>query len=235
MTTLELIEHLRTEPARLRVRRSGAVLWSDEDRHTGAFTADPVGYALLALVPGTPAEPRARMLLCLLASWAGYDAATRDTLARVARVLTLGLPATLVVTVLLALRHRRANHKHVTRAAVRLLVEHPDAGRLAHTHRAVLVSIVEHALGKATARGCARALAGGDVDVDVRRALLRFAADPAVASERVRALYAPVPVEASAPEAVPPIDLDLEGERPETARRRRAHVPTILSPEGTVQ
>jgi hypothetical protein len=68
------------------------------------------------------------MLLCLLdASRAGMDASARRTVERVTRVLVLGLPAHTVGTVLLALRHRRANHKHVTRAAMRLLLEHAEA------------------------------------------------------------------------------------------------------------
>src|SRR5690348_13191526 len=114
--TVELIEHLQAHAQPLLVRRTGVVVFADEDRHVAAFEADPAGYALLALVPGVLAQQRARVLLRLLeASWAGLAEPTRETLARVARVLTLGLDAPLVATVLLALRRRRANHKHVTR------------------------------------------------------------------------------------------------------------------------
>jgi hypothetical protein len=216
MTSLELIEHLQTNAQPLLVRRTGVVVFADEDRHVAAFEADPTGYALLALVPGVLPQQRARVLLRLLeASWTGLPEPTRDTLARVVRVLTLGLEGPLVATVLLALRHRRANHKHVTRAAVRLLVEHPGAASLVRTHRAVLASVVEHALGKATARGCVRALAGEAVRTDPRRALLRFAPDPALAAVRIQLLYSrSVPTEF--PDAAPPVDLDLLGERPAT-------------------
>src|SRR5262245_22289302 len=211
--TLELSEHLQTRTEPLRVRRSGVVVWTDEDRHVAAFEADPVGYALRALVPGVRAQQRARILLRLLgASWAGFDEPSRATLGRVARVLTLGLDGALVATVLLALRHQRANHKHVTRAGLRLLFEHRDAATLVRTHRAVLADVVEHALGKATARGCARALAGGATDVDLRRALLRFTATPA--TDRMRALYEPTDMATAEPAA--PFDLDLRAERPAT-------------------
>src|ERR687889_324972 len=73
-----------------------------------------------------------------------------------------GLPAPTVGTVLLALRHRRANHKHVTRAALRLLLEHAEAAQFVRTHRRMAVSIVEHAVGKATARGVVRSLRTGE-------------------------------------------------------------------------
>jgi hypothetical protein len=209
--TLELIEHLQTRTEPLLVRRSGVVVWTDEERHVAAFEADPVGYALRALVPGVQAQQRARILLRLLdASWAGFDEPTRETLGRVARVLTLGLDGGLVAKVLLALRHRRANHKHVTRAGLRLLFEHRDAATLVRTHRAVLTSVVEHALGKATARGCARALAGEAANVDVQRALLRFT----TTTDHLRALYdrtAEV-----APTEPTKFDLDLDGARPDT-------------------
>ena len=213
--TLELFQHLQTRVEPLTVRRTGAVSWADEDRHTAAFQADPAGYALLALMPRVSAQHRARILLRLLdASWAAFPDPTRDTVGRVVRLLTLGLPGTDVATVLLALRHRRANHKHVTRATLRLLCEHPHAATLVGTHRSVLTALVEHALGKSTARGCARALAaGGAGAAGVRRAALRFAADPAVAAERILALYAPRTAAGTGP-AAPLVDLDLDGERP---------------------
>src|SRR5215467_3237490 len=136
-----MISHLQRVDEPLVVSRRGVVGWSDEDTHQAAFTTDPVGYALLALVPGVHAWSRARILLRLLdASWVGLDDASRSVLDRVARVLVLGLPATHVTTVLLALRHRRSNHKHVTRAALRLVVEHPQVEPLLVTHRRILVA-----------------------------------------------------------------------------------------------
>src|SRR4029078_7492990 len=175
----------------------------DEERHTSAFAADPVGYALLALLPGVAPEQRARVLLRILdASWAGLAADDRAALTRVARVLTLGLPATEGVPVMLALRTRRPNHKHVTRAFLWLLLEHPQAAALVRTHRAVLAACFEHALGKDTARGCGKALMGGVPTVDLPRSLLRFAPDPTVAATRIRALYTPTSSDSTVEEAV---------------------------------
>ena len=212
----DVVTHLQTPAEPLRIRRSGALSWPDEARHTSAFAADPVGYALLALLPGVAPEQRARVLLRILdASWAGLAADDRAILSRVARVLTLGLPATACVPVMLALRHRRANHKHVTRAFLWLLLEHPQAAALVRTHRAVLAACFEHALGKDTARGCAKALMGGVATVDLTRALLRFAPDPTVAATRIRALYTPTSSEASVEAAVrEPLNLDLDAGRP---------------------
>ena len=132
----ELIAQLTTTGAPLAVSRAGRVTGPAGAPHTAAFTPDPAGYALLALLPGVTGEQRARMLLQLLApSRTGWDADTRHTVDRVVRLLVLGLPARTVATVLLALRHQRANRKHVTRAALRLLFEHAEAGTLVRAHR----------------------------------------------------------------------------------------------------
>ncbi|MGK5559308.1 hypothetical protein ACSNOI_47705, partial [Actinomadura kijaniata] len=105
--------------------------WDDADLHRAAQASDPEGYALLALAPGVAPWQRARVLLqTLAASQAGLDDPTRATLARLAHVLTLALPPAQVITVLLALRRLRANHKHTTRAILRFVLEHPDADAL---------------------------------------------------------------------------------------------------------
>ncbi|GIJ69822.1 hypothetical protein [Virgisporangium ochraceum] len=215
----ELIAQLTAELAAsdepLRVSRSGRITGpAGADAHDAAYAADAEAYALLALVPGTSVEQRAGILLRLLgASRTGMSAQTRRTVERVTRVLVLGLPAHTVGTVLLALRHRRANHKHVTRAALRLLTEHAEAATFVRTHRRMAVSIVEHALGKATARGVARALRTGEVVADVRRSFLRFVSDPALATQRLLEVYAEARVDEVAV-GVQRLDLDLDGERP---------------------
>jgi hypothetical protein len=159
-----LLAHLEWSGAPLFVPRAEAapVRWDDEDWHARAYGRDPERYALLALAPGVSTGQRGRVLLrLLLESWAGLDEGVRATLARVVRVLVTALPATDITTVLLALRRRRANHKHVTRATLRFLTEHPDIDRVAATHRRVLLDVLEHAVGKATARGAVRALVHG--------------------------------------------------------------------------
>ncbi|WUI03357.1 hypothetical protein OHR68_16595 [Spirillospora sp. NBC_00431] len=195
MDTPTLLAHLETHDTALTLPRGGALRWDDADLHRAAHAHDAEGYALLGLAPGVRPWQRARVLLQILAaSQAGLDAPARATAARVARVLTLGLPPAHVITVLLALRRLRANHKHTTRAVLRFVLEHPDADALIAARRPALLDCFEHALGTATARGCARRIAAGDTASDyLRRRLLRFLTAPAAGSAavpaRVRALY----------------------------------------------
>ncbi|MFI0352013.1 hypothetical protein [Actinomadura sp. 9N407] len=195
MDTPTLLGHLEAGTGPLALPRGGTLCWDDADLHRAAYTDDPEGYALLGLAPGVAPWQRARVLLQVLAaSQAGLDDATRATLAATARALTLALPPGHVVTVLLGLRRLRANHKHTTRAALRFILEHPDADTLIAARRPALVDCFEHALGKATARGCARRIAEGDTGSDyLQRRLLRFLTAPHAALPRVRALYEPVP------------------------------------------
>ncbi|MFI7700281.1 hypothetical protein [Nonomuraea sp. NPDC049480] len=209
METAPLLTHFRTHDAPLTLSRGGDLTWDDAELHRSAQQSDAEGYALLALVPGVLPWQRARVLLrTLAASQDGLDDRTRVTLAKTARALMFGLPAGHVITALLALRRMRANHKHVTRAVLAFVLEHPEAGALIEARRPALVDCFEHALGKATARGCARLIREGDTEsAYVRRHLLRFVGDPGAAVERVRALYAPGTYGAVAPGEVPaPLD-----------------------------
>lgn len=189
--------------------RGGGPVWDDAELHRSAQRSDPEGYALLALVPGVLPWQRARVLLQTLAtSQDGLGERTRVTLAKVTRALMFGLPPAQAVTALLAVRRLRANHKHTTRAAVAFVLEHPEADALIEARRPALVDCFEHALGKATARGCARLIAEGDTGSEhLRTSLLRFTSDPATAIARVRALYAPGTYGATAPQE-PPVPLD---------------------------
>lgn len=193
MDTPTLLAHLHHHDTALTLPRGAHLRWDDADLHRAAHTGDPEGYALLGLAPGVRPWQRARVLLQILAaSQAGLDDRARAVQARVARVLTLGLPPAHVITVLLALRRLRANHKHTTRAALRFVLEHPAADALIAARRPALRDCFEHALGTATARGCAGRIAGGDTASDyLQRRLLRFLTDPAAAPDRVRALYDP--------------------------------------------
>ncbi|MDG6101515.1 hypothetical protein Daura_39370 [Dactylosporangium aurantiacum] len=211
--TVPFARHLQQHTTGLRVLRAGAVVWDDEAVHAEAYAADPQRYALSALTPGVPAPQRARVLLqLLLASRAGFGDAARDTLARVTRVLALGLAPADVLTVLLAVRRRRANHRHVTRTVLTVLLEHPHAAQLVRARRAVAQDCLEHALGRATARACAAALRRGErPHPDRLRSVLR----PGNAA-LVPALYRHH--DGTALVALPPAggDLDLTGPRPAT-------------------
>ncbi|WP_433323269.1 hypothetical protein [Spirillospora sp. CA-294931] len=220
MDTPTLLAHLETDCAPLTLPRGGTLCWDDADLHRAAHAADPEGYALLGLAPGVRPWQRARVLLQVLAaSQAGLDDQARATLARVSRALSLALPPAHVVTVLLGLRRLRANHKHTTRAVLRFVLEHPDADALIAARRPVLVDCFEHALGKATARGCARRIAEGDTGSDyLQRRLLRFLTAPERAPARVAALYAPAHPGAEPPHE-PALHLDDASE----------HTPTVTA------
>ncbi|WP_141575582.1 hypothetical protein [Actinomadura sp. WMMA1423] len=193
MDTPTLLAHLHHHDTALSLPRGACLRWDDADLHRAAHTGDPEHYALLGLAPGVRPWQRARVLLQVLAaSQAGLDEPARAVQARVSRVLTLALPPAHVITVLLALRRLRANHKHTTRTALRFVLEHPAADALIAARRPALRDCFEHALGAATARGCARRIAGGDTASDyLQRRLLRFLTDPAAAPARVQALYHP--------------------------------------------
>src|SRR5262245_5808234 len=123
MDTPTVLTHLEGCADPLTLPRGGELVWDDAALHRAAYQDDPERYALLALAPGVHTWQRARVLLQTLGtSQAGLDDETRRTLARVAGVLTLGLPPAQVVTVLLALRRLRANHKHTTRTALRFIL-----------------------------------------------------------------------------------------------------------------
>jgi hypothetical protein len=208
--TVQFVRHLQTHDTSLRVPRAGAVAWDDEAVHDEAHAADPQRYALSALTPGVLATQRARTLLrLLLASRAGLDGAARDTLARVTRVLALGLAPADVLTVLLAVRRRRANHRHVTRTVLTVLLEHPHAGQIVAARRGLAQDCFEHALGRATARAGVDALRRGERP---HHALLRSG----TAAQRVPALYRHA--DGTGLLALPPAagDLDLTTQRPET-------------------
>jgi hypothetical protein len=191
MDTPTLLAHLETHDTPLTLPRGATLRWDDAGLHRAAHSGDAEGYALLALAPGVRPWQRARVLLQILAaSQAGLGEPARGVQARVARVLTLGLPPAHVITVLLALRRLRANHKHTTRTVLRFVLEHPGADALIAARRPALLDCFEHALGTATARGCARRIDAGDTGSDyLRRRLLRFLTDPAAAPARVQALY----------------------------------------------
>ncbi|MFE9099572.1 hypothetical protein [Actinomadura geliboluensis] len=234
MDTPTLLAHLRRHGAPLTLPPGAALRWDDAELHRAAHARDAERYALLGLAPGAAPWQRARVLLQVLAaSQAGLGDGARAVQARAARILCLGLPPAHVVTVLLALRRLRANHKHTTRAALRFVLEHPGADALIAARRAALRDCFEHALGAAAARGCARRIAAGDTGSDyLRRRLLRFLTDPAAAPARVQALYRPddpaARTAAGALPGEPALPLDRPADRPAALPRFAGTVALVL-------
>jgi hypothetical protein len=221
-----LLSHFELGGEPLTVPRGRMPEWADAAFHESAFDRDPELYALLALAPGVSQAQRTRALLCLLGRpRAEMSAEVRATLDRTVSVLLVGLAPDRVITALLGLRRGRVNNKHVTRAVVEFVLDHPAADAVIRARRPALVDCLEHAVGKATARGCARRIAEGDTtSAYVRRSLLRFSREPESAARRVLDLFrlgtdgTARATELAAPLETPvsaPLDLDYD-DRPTT-------------------
>jgi hypothetical protein len=186
------LRHLGDDDSPFLMRRTDAApLWDDQARHDAAYRHDPELYALCSLAERARPGQQARGLFQLLArSRAGLSAEVRRTLDRAAAQLLVTLEPDRVLTVFLALRRTRANHKHTRRTILLYLLNHPRLEEIARGRRPACVDCLEHALGKNTARACARLLAaGGAADAYVRRHLLRFADDPVRAGNAILYLY----------------------------------------------
>ncbi|HMA36350.1 MAG TPA: VWA domain-containing protein [Chloroflexia bacterium] len=185
------LEHLRAEDTPFTLRRSGAPVWADEAAHRAFYQGDPELYALAALVTGTPESQRLRILYQVLErSRTDLAAGERATLGRVTRLLLAVLPADQVLTVFLALRRARANHKHTAHAILGYILNHPQMEDLVRRRRPTVMDCLEHALGKNVARGAIRRLIETPDDrAYVQRTMLRFAHDPERGQAILPALY----------------------------------------------
>jgi hypothetical protein len=189
---IDFLQHLRREDAPFVQRRTApAPEWADEPLHERVFRQDPELYALCGLAADARPAQQERVLFQLLAqSWAGLAADVRRTLERVVAQLLASLESDRVLTVFLALRRVRANHKHAARAVLRYLLNHPRLEDLAGRRRPTFADCLEHALGMDVARACGRLLAAdGPADAYARRHLLRFARDPGRARAAVAFLF----------------------------------------------
>jgi hypothetical protein len=176
-------------------RTTPAPQWDDEALHRASFRRDPELYALCGLALKVSPAQQARVLFQILGqSRVGLSAEVSRTLERVARQLLTALDARQVLTVFLALRRTRANHKHTARTILRYLLNHPALEELARQRRPTLADCLEHALGKNVARACARFLAEGNGNEPyVQSHLLRLAEDPARVAAVVPFLFGKAP------------------------------------------
>ncbi|MBD1945543.1 VWA domain-containing protein [Coleofasciculus sp. FACHB-712] len=178
---LNIIVHLRScnEPFLLRYNGQPP-RWSDESLHREAYEQNPELYALLALITHVTKGQRLRILFQLLQrSRVGMSKEVRQTSDRVINFLLAILHPDQVLTVFLALRRVRANHKHTARAILQYILNHPQFEDMALRRRPAVVDAIEHALGKNVARGSVKKLSDATVDKsDLRRYLLRYAHHP---------------------------------------------------------
>jgi hypothetical protein len=186
------LRHLGNELSPFVVRRAAvAPQWIDQVQHETAYRHDPELYALCGVADRVRPEQQVRCLFQLLAqSRVDLPAEVRSSLDRVAAYLLTTLEPDQVLTVFLALRRARCNHKHTRRFVLRYLLNHPSLEELARQRRPACVDCLEHALAKNVARACVRLLSRGDrTGRYVQRHLLRFADNTERAAEVVLFLY----------------------------------------------
>src|SRR5205085_1518080 len=124
------------------------------------------------------------LYLLLETSQAKLSIETRQTLRRVTDFLLAVVHPDQVLTVFLALRHYRVNHKHTRRAILNYLLNHPQLEDLALRRRSAVVDSLEHALGRNVARGAVKELSASEQTRYAERQLLRFSRQP----EQVQAI-----------------------------------------------
>jgi hypothetical protein len=180
-TLTNFLQHLRTENKPFILRRDIAPPeWSDEALHRSNYDQNPELYALLGVAKTVQPWQRVRILFQLLQrSRASISNEIRCTLERVTDLLLAVLHPDQVLTVFLALRRVRANHKHTTRAILKYILNHPHFEDMVSSRRPTLVDCLEHALGKNVARACAKMLSEEVAanETYLRRNLLRFVRD----------------------------------------------------------
>lgn len=186
-TLTNFLQHLSTENKPFILRRDIAPPeWSDEVLHRYNYDQNPELYALLGVLETIQPWQRVRILFQLLQrSRATISNEVRCTFERVTDLLLAVLHPDQVLTVFLALRRVRANHKHTSRAILSYIFNHPYLEDLALKRRPAVVDAIEHALGKDVARACAKIICESVSDeIYLRRNLLRFVEN----LQRVRAI-----------------------------------------------
>ena len=190
---------------------------------------DPELYAISAVAEKIRVWQQVRVLFQLLRqSRAGASEEIRETLDRVTAYLLTVLHADQVLTVFLAVRRVRANHKHTRKAILKYVLDHPRIEDMAVRRRASVVDCLEHALGRNTARACAKMILDTQgTSASLRRNLLRFASNPERARAMMRLLYggAGHPVMKGSPYTVLHKDYDQE----ETSGPNRRRPKTITA------
>ncbi|MEM7714774.1 MAG: VWA domain-containing protein [Cyanobacteria bacterium P01_A01_bin.68] len=159
--------------------------WDDEALHQEAYNYNPELYALFSLIETVTAEQRLRILFQILkASRKGFSHNLRLTLESITNFLLKILHPDKVLTVFLALKRVRANHKHTTRAILKYIFEHSQSLDMLVCRRPAVVDCLEHALGKNVARGCAKIVSTNGDETYLNQNLFRFVND----RERVKSI-----------------------------------------------
>ena len=175
----QFLEHLSLQNQPFVLRHNGKIPeWDDEALHQQAYNYNPELYALFSTIETVTPEQRLCILFQLLrTSRKKFSVNLRLTLESVTNFLLTILHPDKVLTVFLALKRVRANHKHTTRAILKYIFEHPQSLDMVTYRRPAVVDCLEHALGKNVARGCAKIVSLGGDETYLRQNLLRFVND----------------------------------------------------------
>lgn len=151
--------------------------WEDAFWHESVYRENPELYGLMALRERVQPWQQVRILFQLLRSSRDQmSLTTRGLLKRITDYLQAILEPDQVVTVFLALRRERANHKHTRKAILNYILNHPQLEDLAIARRPAVADCLEHAMGKTVARQCARMLGSSTADEKyLHRHLWKFA------------------------------------------------------------
>jgi hypothetical protein len=165
--------------------------WDDVFLHQSIYQQNPEFYALLALINKIQAWQQVKILFQLLqSSRAGMSPDSRRILERVTAFLLAIIPVDRVLKVFLALRRVRANHKHVTKAILNYILNHPQLEAMAIDRRPTIADCLEHALGKNVVRACVKMLASGNSDEKyLQQNLFKFARDRELVRQILPLLY----------------------------------------------
>ena len=208
-----MLSHVRTcsEPLVLH-RDAQPARWTDEAQHRAAFASDPEFYALLAFVEGIQPWQQARILFLLLTeSRRAFSPVLCASYERITLFLLATLPTATALTVFLAARRARANHRHTARAIVSYLLQHPDIESLACARPNAIRDCLEHAMGKSRARYVGHFAPRAGQNAPLPALLRRYGGTEAQVRRLLAALYfgtvaqdakrPPAPVPAFAPDA----------------------------------
>ena len=189
---LTLLQHLRTDNSPFILRRDRhPPKWQDAPLHQSAYEGNPQLYALLALIKTVQPWQKVRILFQLLqTSRNGMSQENRRLLDRVVAFLLAILHPDRILTVFLALKRVRANHKHSVRTILHYILNHPHSQDMAICRRPAVVDCLEHAMGKNVARACGKMLSSATAEEQyLRRHLLRLARTPESAKQIFPLLY----------------------------------------------
>ena len=185
------INHLSLQSQPFVLRHNGKPPeWDDKTLHQEAYNYNPELYALFSVIETVTPEQRLRILFQLLkASRKGFSHNLRLTLESTTNFLLTILHPDKVLTVFLALKRVRANHKHTTRAILKYIFEYPECFDMAICRRPAVVDCLEHALGKNVARACGKIISLGGDETYLNQNLLRFVNDRERVKNILQLLY----------------------------------------------